>query len=308
MIEIKQMLKDAAGKDWKAAIAFYRNEKDFAETINKIKDDENRKPNGKAYASIARRFNSEYDPGKYGKKWYCCDGYDDAADMLENGYNCDLKPIKAAYNLSSASDPAVKHTLNFAGSIPSISDYLAGRPRDMRRIETTSKKVVNVFADVSISSREKKNNIFEATKQIAAYIGGIEKAGYSVNLYVCHMITTEANKNNITCSIVKLKDAANKTNLARYMFPLVHPACSRVFFHLETSFNPVFSDSFIDYCIGYPIAHSYFAYSALKAILPDNSVILSTQAIINGQSIQYQIEQMKAATPWKRTSGARIPA
>lgn len=304
MVEIKQKLNDEYGRAWSFAAAYYRNENDFIDTINKIKDNPERQTNGRANANCANRFNDDYEDKK---AWYGCDGYAAAVDLLENGYKCDVSPMRAAYNIASANDPAVKHTLSFAGSIPSISDYLAGRPRDMRRAVAVARKVVNVYVDCAISCGVTEKKILNANKQIAAYIGGLEKAGYSVNLFVCEFSVTE--KNNLACSILKLKDAACRTNLARYMFPLVHPAFSRVYMHLDLAFNPVFSKSHVVYGLASPITTlGKSAYKAMKAILPANSVVFSTQAIVSGQSIDFQVEQMKTAMPWKRTSGASIPA
>lgn len=231
--------------------------------------------------------------------------YDDAAGLLLNGYNKELKSIKAKYDGANAAAPAVVKTLHYCGAVPSVADYLAGRPRDMRRTVTaTTDKVLTVYVDTGISCFVKADDAIEAAGKIAAYIGGLEKAGYRINLHAAFFGKEE--RERVAIIDLKLKDARNRANVARYMFPLCHPAFLRVFGVAQLSKNPVI-ECLAD-GLGRPIKHMWAWRETLKAVLPEGAQVISLQSLIDGENIDDQLKAWKEAKPTTIKYGVRFRA
>lgn len=264
-----------------------------ANAVKAVDDDVMEKMTGK------RSFDSD------GGNWYGDDvnNYDDAVNLFANGYKKNITAVKAAFDSAKASTPTVTRGLFYAGACPCVPAVLAGRARNMHtQITNVHNRVVSVYVDNGASCNVDAAQLEKAAAQIAAYIGGLQKAGYSVNVHVFNVTAQRGGDNNYSVLDMKIKDANARANISRFMFPLVHPSFLRVFEFVQACCNKHWQG--VCYGLGRPIAHDDDALNIVKAILPAGALYLSAQALINGKSIQAQLDAFNAADAYKVKAGA----
>lgn len=282
------------------AISF-ENETDMKAATDKLI--EQFKIDGKAHTIQAWSYMRDIEGDNLDKaKYYGNDvkKYDDAANLLEYGYKKELQTVKASYDGANAAAPCVVKSLHYCGAVPSVGDYLAGRPRDMRRTTTmASDKILTLYVDTAIHCNVKAAEAIEAAAKIAGYIGGLEKAGYRINLHAVHI--GQQDRNKISFLDLKLKDARNRANVARFMFPLCHPSFLRVFGLVHLSTNPIIENLGSGH--GRPISYTLKWKETIKAVLPEGAQVVSLQELIDGKNIIDQVKEWKAAKPERIEKG-----
>ena len=240
-----------------------------------------------------------------GRKWYGdgVNSYTDAVGLFSNGYTKHINAIKAAFDSAKSCAPTVTRGLFYAGACPCVPAVLAGRPRNMHtQVVNVHNRVISVYVDVCASASVGAAQLEDASAQIAAYIGGLQKAGYSVNVHVFNVTLQRGGDNNYSVLDLKVKDANARANISRFMFPLCHPSYLRVFEFIQACCNKHWQG--VSWGLGSPLAHEDDALNIIKAILPAGALYLSSQAIINGKSIQSQIDALNAADAYKIKDGA----
>ena len=239
------------------------------------------------------------------RKWYGdgVNSYADAVGLFSNGYTKHVDAVKAAFDSAKSCAPTVTRGLFYAGAAPCVPAVLAGRPRNMHtQIVNVHNRVISVYVDVAASCGVNAEKLENASMQIAAYIGGLQKAGYSVNVHVFNVTLQRGGDNNYSVLDLKVKDANARANLSRFMFPLIHPSFLRVFEFIQACCNKHWQGVSIG--LGCPLAHEDDALNIIKAILPAGALYLSAQALINGKDIKTQIDALNAADAYKVKAGA----
>ena len=255
-------------------------------------------------AQIARLVSCDYQEEKNYKKWYGegVKHYSDANNLLINGFVKDVKEMKDAYKHAAAVNPITKKTLHYCGAVPSVADYIAGRPRDMRRTITTvqNSKIANIYVEFGASQQKNAKQILEASLKVASYIGGMEKAGYSVNLHAIRV--QEQREGYYSCFDLKLKDASNRANVSRFLFPLCHPSFQRVFNFLTLAINA--KDCNLNRAT-YGSGSYHEGYQIVAALLPKDAIYISIEKSIEGVTIEAQQARFKDAQGMKRITEGR---
>lgn len=286
--------------------AYFANETDLLnatrELIDEYKAGKITAHNDAAEGTISELSAEEFDRGR---SWYG-DGvkkFEDAARFLVEGYKKDVEKIKASFDGAKMAAPVKVKTLHYAGAVPSVADYLAGRPRDMRRTVTAnSDNVLSIYIDSGISCGVKAEQATEAAGKIAAYVGGLERAGYRVNLHA--FVLSQQENNHASLIDLKLKDAANRANVSRFLYPLCHPSFCRVFEFVQLCLNPIIED--LGDGLGLPFNFVANGQEIIKGLLPAGALYISLNAMIRGTEIETQLDTWRKAKPEIIKHGARL--
>lgn len=161
------------------------------------------------------------------EKWHGVKSYDEALNLLRNGYDAGVQQITAALNAGSVTQKRIRFQNNVVGFAPVVPLALMGIPNCM--IDTSIKKikhkVIDVYYDITASASTSPETILKNGKKVLETIVALEKQGYRVNLSAVQGYTDESSCDML---IVKIKSADRPMDLKRVTFPLIHPAFFRV--------------------------------------------------------------------------------
>lgn len=180
----------------------------------------------------ARDYNSFAETRrKSDKKFTGVATYDDAVNLLVNGYSTPVKEFDRAKVSSVGYDMTPKFINCIAGGAVSVPRALAGVPTCMiKRVEQPQRaRVVRLAIDVGRSGIVSTHDIIEWGKRIVSLVRSIERAGRRVQIDVFATCTDDFNSNRVNAFTLPIKNASQPLDLKRICFPLVHPAFQRVF-------------------------------------------------------------------------------
>lgn len=177
-----------------------------------------------------------------GTKKFCdTASYEEANNLMLNGWDNGAKEIKKTMlKIAAVTRPRRQMKIGYTGVLPCIPAYLSGSPAHMISIsikkKQTSKPVITLFYNSSVSYRVAAKDITTAAAKLLTAIQEIEVAGVGVTLW-CGSI--RHSDEEIVTNAVKIKDSREPFNLLNVAYPLTHP-----------SFNRRHSFAFVERCGG----------------------------------------------------------
>lgn len=164
----------------------------------------------------------------FSKSWEGVDSYDEALDLLRNGYQPTVDAFKASMKIGgTGSEKRIAFENNVHGFAPIVPLALKGVPNSM--INMTMRpmkcKVVDVYYDIGVNSGTSPETIIENGQKVLGAIIALEKQGYRFNLYAFQSYN-DPKSSDMLC--VKVKSSDKPIDLKRISFPLTHPAFFRV--------------------------------------------------------------------------------
>lgn len=184
---------------------------------------------------------STEESNKYGyEKFYGTKTYKEAEELATNGWAECAKRLTKEYDMkvSQEVEKYMRTYLATAGYQAIVPLYLNGCPNNMinSRIEVKKQKVLSVVKSVGFRGDVTVKAIEEESLKTLILIRMLEKKGYRVNLYTLNGFRI----GNKTYYVrVKVKGAAERLNISKLAFPLVHPSMLR---RLNFRFREIFID------------------------------------------------------------------
>lgn len=164
-----------------------------------------------------------------GKGWYGVDSYDEAYNLLLNGWEEGTKKVATLVDkiTKTGTRKKINFTNNVHGFIPNVPLSIMNVPNSMIDIQTTQvkSKVLNVVYDRGASCSVSTEEILEVGLNVVNTIVNLEMSGYRVNLKI---MNTYCNGDSYDILIVNVKNANQSLNLKKMIFPLANPAWLRV--------------------------------------------------------------------------------
>lgn len=187
--------------------------------------------------------------------------FDEAMDMLENGWYEEAKKIEKEMNVEKRNvfeKDEVKFIQSVAGFHPIVPNYLMGLPNSMvsSKIVAKNQKVVTLNLSISFSAAVSAKEIEDVCIKALRIVKSIEAKGCRVNFNV-FFASKEPNyaTGHMRYSVIKLKvkNANERLNISKVCFPVVHPSMLRRIFFRVVETSPSFTKEFVN---GYGIAMS----------------------------------------------------
>lgn len=186
---------------------------------------------GKTRTRTSNEFHDMKDPGQVDKHFTSVNNYEEALDLLKNGYQPTVEKLNEALKVASkkivGNEKRIKFENNIFGFAPIVPLALKGVPNSM--INTTMKpikcKVINVYYDMTTNCGTSTEEIIRNGQKILGAIIALEKQGYKFNLYAVQTYWG-GKTGDMVC--IKVKSSDKPIDLKRMSFPLTHPAFFRV--------------------------------------------------------------------------------
>lgn len=165
----------------------------------------------------------------YTARWAKTESFEQATEMLKNGWDDMAKQLKNTMNSKKLEAEMIKqyrNVLSVAGYQPVVSLYLAGVPQNMvaKQMVPVKQKVVNITKSLNYSGSVNSDKIVEESIKVMQLVKRIEQQGMKCNIYIA--LGTTAGSRKVICK-VKIKGAAERLNVSKLAFPLVHPSMLR---------------------------------------------------------------------------------
>lgn len=196
----------------------------FESIDNFLKIIENR-PNNK----IMRNCNESYTNNK---SFSGTASYEEAMDLLQNGYEKPLNQIKNEISKDlkiSQTRPRRIPKNHVFGFVPNVPNYVLDIPEQMITISQTPQKVktVSIIYYVGNNCGTTAKALEKAGIKILNAVNRLELSGVRVNLDICVMCSETDGEWQIGC--VNVKSYREQMDLKKLCFPIVHPSMFRRF-------------------------------------------------------------------------------
>ena len=160
--------------------------------------------------------------------WNGCASYDEALDLLKNGYIKQVEKIKQEITKTvHGQSKRIKFDNDIVGYAPIVPLAILGVPNSM--INSTMKpikaKVLDVYYDMTCSCGTDSKDIIYVGIEFLKTIASMEMQGYRIKLTAIQSYT---NSSYATILKVNLKSANQPLDLKRVSFPTMHTAFFRV--------------------------------------------------------------------------------
>lgn len=173
-----------------------------------------------------------YESSKTGSKTFTkTESWEEAETLLKFGDKENLAKLQtklAKVGLHGSGETKKVETYrSFVGYAPHVPSYITGQPKTMLRkkvVRTVNAKVLNVMYSPVASGDVDADDLLDASIKVMNFISNLEKQGYKVNLYT---IITSCKRDETVAQIVKIKSSDDYTDLAKVVYPMVHPSFLR---------------------------------------------------------------------------------
>lgn len=158
--------------------------------------------------------------------------FEEALDLLKNGYEKSLEKIKSAVakdlKISQSRPRRTPHNA-VVGFVPNVPNYLLGIPEQMITIHQTPEKVKAISISYYIGNNcgTEASDLEDAGIKILNVINRLELSGVRVNLDVIAMCSKSGSEWQIAS--VNVKDYKEQLDIKKLCFPLAHPSMFRRF-------------------------------------------------------------------------------
>lgn len=188
----------------------------------------------------------DQEASKTGDKLFTMtESYEEADNLLRFG---DRENLAKLQKMMTSSKVTMKGTgeqikaetyRSFVGYAPHVPSFISGQPKTMLRkqkIKTQNSKVLNIIYNPCASANVEADELLDASITVFDFINILEKQGYKVNLYT--LIATKKREETVAM-ICKIKASDDYTDLAKTVYPMVHPSFLRRHFFrfIETNEN-----------------------------------------------------------------------
>lgn len=180
--------------------------------------------------------------------------YNEAADVLRNGYREPLEKMKKAILQIGRADnyqrPRAKN--DFVGFAPNVPNYLANTPLTMINRERLApkQKTIHLIYSFCAAAKTGPNDLIKAGINFISLVNSLEKQGYRVKIDI--IFSTKSGETT-AAMLVNLKEYSQATNLLKLAFPLVHPAMLRRFAFKWLETTPELKDKSFIHGYGMPL-------------------------------------------------------
>lgn len=175
----------------------------------------------------SREFNDTRKRVEDDPRWYGVKNYQEALNLLHNGYIDKVKEIKKSMQGFVCQDGKRISFLNdVVGFAPIVPLAIQGVPNSMinTSIRKVKSKVIDVYYDLTMRCGTSSQDILSYGVKVLGALVKLEMQGYRLNLYA---VQTYSDKSDCDMLIVKVKDAMQPLDLKRVSFPLMHTAFFR---------------------------------------------------------------------------------
>ena len=212
--------------------------------------------------------------------------FDEAMDMLENGWYEEAKKIEKEMSVEGRSlfdKDEVKFIQSVAGFHPIVPNYLMGLPNSMvsSKIVAKKQKVVTLNLNISFSAIVSTGEIEDVCIKALRIVKSIESKGCRVNFNVFFASKKpDYATGHIRYSTIKLrvKNANERLNVSKVCFPVVHPSMLRRIFFRVVETSPIFTREFV---YGYGIAMSNEELATIYKDIMKGEYIIPTKTYGN---------------------------
>lgn len=215
--------------------------------------------------------------------------YEEALDLLKNGYEKPLEKIKNAVAKDlkiSQSRPRRTPQNAVVGFIPNVPNYLLGIPEQMITIHQTPEKVKAISISYYIGNNcgTRAKDLEDAGIKILNVINRLELSGIRVNLDIIAMCSKTSGEWQIAS--VNVKGYREQLDIKKLCFPLAHPSMFRRFGFawLERSI-----DMKADFSCGYGRSARKDEEQELESVFGENELFI-TQDHVSELTVDELIE------------------
>lgn len=201
--------------------------------------------------------------------------FEEALDLLKNGYEKPLEKIKNAVakdlKISQSRPRRTPHN-SVVGFVPNVPNYLLGIPEQMITIHQTPEKIKAISISYYIGNNcgTRAEDLEDAGIKILNVINRLELSGVRVNLDVVAMCTKSGSEWQIAS--VNVKDYKEQLDIKKLCFPLAHPSMFRRFGFawLERS-----TDMKADFSCGYGRSARKDEEQELESVFGENELFIT---------------------------------
>lgn len=213
--------------------------------------------------------------------WRGCKSWEDALDMMRNGYQPTVEKLKSLLKVSAKGNgKRISFLNNIVGYAPVVPLALKGVPNNMidTRMKPIKCKVLDVYYDMTASCNISSDDIIKCGQKVLSAILELESQGYAFNLYA---IQSYSGSKDCDMLVVKVKSSSQPIDLKRISFPLTHTS-----FFRAIGFDWYSKVPGGKYRSGYGCAICKeksldFVSRAIKDIFGQNSIYLACTEILN---------------------------
>ena len=159
--------------------------------------------------------------------WRGCKSWDDALDMMRNGYQPTVEKLKSLLTISAKGNgKRISFLNNIVGYAPVVPLALKCVPNNMIdiRMKPIKCKVLDVYYDMTANCGVSSDDIIKNGQKLLGAILELESQGYAFNLYAVQTYTSSSSCDML---VVKVKSSSQPIDLKRISFPLTHTAFFR---------------------------------------------------------------------------------
>lgn len=186
-------------------------------------------------------------------EWCKSSSFDEALNLLENGWAEEAKKIEGSFKLMKGmklDTKYVKFVQDVVGFQPIVANYLMGIPQSMvgSKMVPKKQKVVTLNMTASFNSAKSARYIEENCLNVLRVVRAIEASGCRVNLNVFYSGWVNnywTNSRRFGLIKVKVKSANERLNISKVAFPIVHPSFLRRIMLRVVETNRNFSSEFV---------------------------------------------------------------
>ena len=205
----------------------------------------------------------------YSVRWTKTENFEHATEMMKNGWDDMAKQLKnklVSKKLETEMVKQFRNVLAVAGYQPVVPLYLAGVPQNMvaKKMVPVKQKVVNITKSLNYSGSVSSDKIVEESIKVMQLVKRIEQQGMKCNIYIA--LGTEAGGRKVICK-VKIKGAAERLNVSKLAFPLVHPSMLRRLMFRYIEVCPDVTKAYVP-SYGYPVS-----VEDMKRMMPKDVVL-----------------------------------
>lgn len=236
------------------------------------------------------------------KKFYYTNSYDEAVNLLKNGYKEPLDKIKSELkNFCVTNRRENKRSIvnDVFGFVPHVPNAILGIPNSMinYKFEQRNIKVIKIVYDMSIVYDEKPETIVKNSINLLKLLIMLENMGFKTELFLTS-ISNDDRKQLFVAPFIKLKEYKTPLNIAKLCFPLVHPSMLRRIIFKWKETTPTITNSDFNYGYGI-VSYKSIGEQKLKELLIKNNKLKNSDIYINYYDLYSEDKIKKIAESYK---------
>ena len=195
-----------------------------------------------------------------GKRWTGVKDYEEARNLLINGWDAKVDFLKKQFETASKEldeKTVVKTFSDVVGFMPIVPNVIIGLPNCMlnNRTETKKSKIIKFLIDTTVSCSEDSDDMIKYYSEVLARIALLERKGYRCRIEILQPFTDEDNSDTKACFSVLIKSENQPFDIKRMAFPMAHTAMFRGFGFAWENSLPIDYDSYHCSGLGVPMYH-----------------------------------------------------